>query len=291
MKPRVLLGLLGYPIAHSAAPAMMEAAGASVGLDLRYHLIAVQDANDDTIRRILDGLRLIGFAGINVTFPYKQAVIPHLDALDDGARQIGAVNCITVRDGRLTGHNTDSTGFLAALLATIGSTTLRTGPAVLIGAGGAGRAIAWALSQAGVPEVRVVDQDPTRAAALAAEAGEWGPARFTPAASAESAAEGARGIVNASPAGMLPDTTTPLDSAALHPGHWVADAVYHPHDPAPPGRPAPRLPPHAGPRDVHRPGRGRLPPLQRPHRPARRHRCRLRPAYRRTLKAPPQASP
>lgn len=224
---RLLLGLLGYPISHSAAPAMMEAAAASVGIDARYHLIALRDATDDAIRRVLDGVRLIGFAGINVTFPYKQAVIPHLDALDDGATRIGAVNCVTVRDGRLTGHNTDSTGFLAGLRAAIGD-ALPTGPAVLIGAGGAGRAIAWALSQAGVPEVRVVDQDPSRAAALAREASAWGTARFVAGASAVEAAAGAAGIVNASPAGMLPDTSSPIPDAALAGATWVADAVYHP---------------------------------------------------------------
>ncbi|MCR0983588.1 shikimate dehydrogenase [Roseomonas populi] len=224
---RVLLGLLGHPISHSAAPAMMEAAGAAVGLDIRYHLIDVAGAEPDVIRRILDGVRLIGFAGINVTFPYKQAVIPFLDALDPGAAQVGAVNLVTVRDGRLTGHNTDATGFLSGLRATVGDAA-KAGPAVLIGAGGAGRAIAWSLARGGVPEVRVVDQDPARAAALAEEASGWGGGRFLPAPGVAEAVQGAAGLVNASPAGMLPDTSSPVDSALLRAGMWVADAVYHP---------------------------------------------------------------
>ena len=224
---RVLLGLLGHPISHSAAPAMMEAAGAATGLDVRYHLIDVAGASPEVIARILDGVRLIGFAGINVTFPYKQTVMPFLDALDAGAAQVGAVNLVTVRDGRLTGHNTDATGFLSGLLGTVGE-AVRAGPAVLIGAGGAGRAIAWSLAKAGVPEVRVVDQDAGRAAALAAEASGWGGGRFVPAAGIGAAMDGAEGVVNASPAGMLPDTSSPVEAGLLRAGMWVADAVYHP---------------------------------------------------------------
>ncbi|MBP0444164.1 shikimate dehydrogenase [Roseomonas sp. SSH11] len=224
---RVLLGLLGYPIAHSAAPAMMEAAGSAVGLDIRLHLIEVADAPPERLRRILDGIRLIGFAGINVTFPYKQSVIPFLDAMDPGASQIGAVNLVTVRDGGLTGHNTDATGFLSGLRETIGE-AVTSGPAVLVGAGGAGRAIAWALAQAGVPEVRVLDQDRSRAESLARDASGWGGGRFVAAPDAASAMAGAQGLLNASPAGMLPDCSSPVDTGLLRKGMWVADAVYHP---------------------------------------------------------------
>ena len=105
---------------------------------------------------------------------------------------------------------------------------MEAGPAVLIGAGGAGRAIAWALARAGVPEVRVVDQDPARAASLAEEASGWGGGRFVPADGMARAMAGAAGVVNASPAGMLPDTSSPVDPALLRGGMWVADAVYHP---------------------------------------------------------------
>jgi shikimate dehydrogenase len=224
---RVLLGLLGSPISHSAAPAMHEAAGAALGLDIRYHLIDVPRADQALIGRILDGVRVLGFAGINVTFPYKQSVIPFLDAMDPGAAQIGAVNTILVQDGRLMGHNTDATGFLTALRLTIGD-DVANGPAVLIGAGGAGRAIAWSLAHAGVPEVRVLDRDMARAADLARDASGWGGGRFFAASGAEAALVGAKGVVNASPAGMLPDTSTPVDPRLLDGGMWVADAVYHP---------------------------------------------------------------
>ncbi|WP_426956181.1 shikimate dehydrogenase [Muricoccus radiodurans] len=224
---RVLLGLLGYPISHSAAPAMMEAAGAAAGLDVRYHLISIGGADAATIARVLDGVRLIGFAGINVTFPYKQAVMDHLDALDPGAAQVGAVNLITVRGGKLTGHNTDATGFLAGLLGSVGE-AVKSGPALLLGAGGAGRAIAWSLAKAGVPEVRVFDRDLPRAESLAREASGWGGGRFVASPTVEEGMRGAKGVVNASPAGMLPDTSCPVDPASLQAGMWVADAVYHP---------------------------------------------------------------
>src|SRR5215207_892526 len=116
-----LLGLIGSPIKSSAAPAMHEAAAAALGLSAHYRLIDVPGASRDDLRRMLDGVRLLGFAGVNVTFPYKQAVLPLLDALSPDAAAIGTVNTVVVRDGKLTGHNTDATGFAAAFRATLGN--------------------------------------------------------------------------------------------------------------------------------------------------------------------------
>jgi shikimate dehydrogenase len=220
---KLLLGLIGHPIAHSAAPAMMEAAATAAGMRAHYQLIEVAGADQGELARLLHGVRRLGFAGVNITFPYKEAVPPLLDALSPGAAALGAVNLVRVEaDGTLTGHNTDATGFLAAARAHLGP-ALAEGPALLIGAGGAGRAIAWALIQAGVPELRVFDADPARAALLC---------RAIPGTRAvKSVMEGlvgARGVVNATPVGMKPDTGCPLDPALLHAGLWVADAVYAP---------------------------------------------------------------
>lgn len=220
---RLLLGLIGHPIAHSAAPAMMEAAADAAGLRAHYQLIEVARADRAELALLLDGVRRLGFAGVNITFPYKEAVVPLLDALSPGAAALGAVNLVKVEaDGRLTGHNTDATGFLSAARAQLGD-ALRAGPALLLGAGGAGRAMGWALLQAGVPELRIFDADAARAAALAA---------LLPGARAvHSVAEGldgALGLVNATPVGMKPDTGCPADPALLHGGLWVADAVYAP---------------------------------------------------------------
>src|SRR5436305_3911653 len=114
---------------------------------------------------MLEGARLLGFSGINVTFPYKEAVIPLLDALAPGAGAVGTANTVVVRDGKLTGHNTDATGFAAAFKAVLGSP--RTAPVALIGAGGVGRAIGFAMAELGARTLRIVDSDAGKARALA----------------------------------------------------------------------------------------------------------------------------
>src|SRR6476661_10187080 len=96
-----LLGLIGSPIKSSAAPAMHEAAAAALGFAAHYRLIDVAGADAATLRKMLDGVRLLGFAGVNVTFPYKEAVVPLLDELSPGAAAMGAVNTVVVRDRRL----------------------------------------------------------------------------------------------------------------------------------------------------------------------------------------------
>ncbi len=220
---RLLLGLIGHPISHSAAPAMMEAAAQAAGMRAHYQLIDVAGADRAELARLLDGVRRLGFAGVNITFPYKEAVVPLLDRLSPGAAALGAVNLVRVEaDHSLTGHNTDATGFLTALRSNLAD-RVRSGPALLLGAGGAGRAIAWALREAGVPELRVYDADAARAASLAAML----PGTRVVASIADGIRD-AVGVVNATPVGMKPDTGCPLDTALLHGGLWVADAVYAP---------------------------------------------------------------
>ena len=142
-----LLGLIGSPIMSSAAPAMHEAAADALGLSAHYRLIDTPGADQSKLKAMLEGVRLLGFSGVNVTFPYKEAVVPLLDALSPTAAAIGTVNTVVARDGKLTGHNTDSTGFAAAFEAVLGSPGER--PIALIGAGGVGRAIAFALAELG----------------------------------------------------------------------------------------------------------------------------------------------
>src|SRR5438552_14151041 len=112
---KLLTGLIGAPIAHSASPAMHERAAEGLGLRGHYQLIEVAGADTAGLRLMLEGVRRLGFAGVNVTFPYKEAVVPLLDELSPGAALIGAVNAVVVRDGRLTGYNTDTTGFAQAV--------------------------------------------------------------------------------------------------------------------------------------------------------------------------------
>lgn len=216
---RLLLGLLGAPIAHSAAPAMHEAAAATLGLDARYHLIEVAGADRPTLARMLDGVRLLGFSGINVTYPYKEAVVPLLDDLSPDARGAGAVNTIIVSGDRLIGHNTDLSGF--ARLATEQKLPLG-GPVAIIGAGGVGKAIGFALKGLGARDLRIADIDPARASHLADALD------GATVAGIEDAVTDAIGVVNATPVGMTPNTDSPVSVHLIRPSHWVADAVYAP---------------------------------------------------------------
>src|SRR5258705_11333716 len=112
---RFLTGLIGAPIAHSASPAMHEHAAEALGAHCHYQLIEVAGAGREELRLLLDGVRRLGFAGVNVTFPYKEAVVALLDELSPGAQAIGAVNTVVVSNGRLIGDTTDTTGFARAI--------------------------------------------------------------------------------------------------------------------------------------------------------------------------------
>lgn len=221
---RVLLGLIGFPIAHSATPTTQEAAARAAGIEAHYHLIEAAGAGREDLAAMLDGIRRLGFSGINVTYPYKEAVVPLLDGLSEQAAAMGAVNTIVVDDGRLIGHNTDASGFATAYR--------RLGrqdgdkPVAIIGTGGVGKAIAFALAGCGVTRLRLCDVDRSRAEALAGLLGTRAIVEI--ANSAKEAAEGAAGIVNGTPIGMLPDRGIPIEPSAIQTSQWVADAVYHP---------------------------------------------------------------
>ena len=221
---RVLLGLLGSPIAHSATPAAQEAAARAAGIEAHYHLVDVAGAGRDDLAAMLDGIRRLGFSGINVTFPYKEAVVPLLDGLSEQAAAMGAVNTVVVDDGKLIGHNTDASGFATAYR--------RLGrqdgdkPVAIIGAGGVGKAIAFALAGSGVSRLGLYDTDRGKVEALAAALGKRAQTMIFD--SAEAAAEGAAGIVNGTPIGMLPNRDMPIEARAIRASQWVADAVYNP---------------------------------------------------------------
>jgi len=224
MRAKYLTGLIGAPIAQSAAPAMHEQAAEALGVRCHYQLIEIAGADPTTLRALLDGVRRLGFAGVNVTFPYKEAVIPLLDEMSARARDIGAVNTVVVHDGRLIGHNTDTTGFERAT-AEAGVVADR-GAVALIGAGGVGKAIAFALANLGVAELGIFDADRAKAEALAMQL--RGRLQARVADDVASALQGAGGVVNATPVGMLPDRGMAVPEALLHRDLWVADAVYTP---------------------------------------------------------------
>jgi shikimate dehydrogenase len=221
---KFLTGLIGAPIAQSAAPAMHEQAADALGVRCHYQLIEVANADAATLRALLDGVRRLGFAGVNLTFPYKEAVIPLLDEMSPDARTIGAVNTVVVRDGRLVGHNTDSTGFARAISDLVGGS--KSAAVALIGAGGVGKAIAFALAKLGVAELNIFDADRTKAEALSSQLHGRLTARV--ADDVAGALHSVAGVVNGTPVGMLPDRGMAVPEALLHRDLWVADAVYTP---------------------------------------------------------------
>jgi shikimate dehydrogenase len=220
----LLLGLIGSPIKRSAAPFMYEAAAEAAGLRAQYRLIDIPDADQAKLRALMEGVRLLGFSGVNVTFPYKEAVVPLLDSLTSAAAAIEAVNTVVVRDGKLIGHNTDATGFVQAFSRVLGPPG--DAPVVMIGAGGVGRAIAFAIAEIGVRELRLVDTVARKAAALAERLRGRLSARVF--ADLPEALHGAGGVINATPVGMLPDRGNPVPGELIHDKMWVADAVYTP---------------------------------------------------------------
>ena len=166
-RPRIsgrtrVVGIIGNPVAHSRSPAMHNAAFATLGLDWVYVPLPV-DAAD--VPAAVAAVRALGMAGVNVTVPHKEAVLPHLDALTPLARRVGAVNTVVNRNGRLLGDNTDVHGF-AATLRQHGA-RLRGRHALVIGAGGAARAVLAALTESGVGRVTIANRTAARAADLA----------------------------------------------------------------------------------------------------------------------------
>lgn len=222
---RILVGLIGANIQQSLSPALHEDAFAAIGMIGHYHLMDVDTLPGRTLDGLLAAARTAGFAGVNVTFPFKEAVIPLLDEVSDEARQIGAVNTVVIdAAGRTTGHNTDRSGFRAAFAETFGKDSARGQWALQLGAGGAGRAVAFALMDLGVASLRIYDRDHDRARKLCADLGE----RAQPLDAPEPAAAAAAVIVNATPIGMTGHPGLPMTPAVMRSDQFVADVIYTP---------------------------------------------------------------
>ncbi len=225
---RLLAGLVGAGIQRSLSPAMHEAEAAAQGLPLQYLLLDLDRSGSDpsALPGLLTAARAMGFVGLNVTFPCKQAVIPLLDALSEEAQAMGAVNTVVFDGDRAVGHNTDGWGWRWGFERDLPGADLRS--VALLGAGGAGSAIAETLLRMGCARLLVVDADADRAAALAAQLnGRYGGTRARP-ADAGVALREAAGIVHATPTGMDKLPGLPLDPALLHAGQWVSEIVYFP---------------------------------------------------------------
>ena len=226
---KLLCGLIGAGIQQSLTPAMQEEEARQQGLRLHYQLIDLDrtPGSLEQLPALLTAARIMGFAGLNITFPCKQAVVPLLDDLSPEARAMGAVNTVVLRDGRLVGHNTDSSGWAWGFRRALPDADL--GRVVLLGAGGAGSAIADAVCRLGAGELRILDAAPGRAQALAAAINaRFGNRRAIAEQDTAQALADATGLIHATPTGMakLPGAAVP--AALLRPEMWVSEIVYFP---------------------------------------------------------------
>ena len=227
---KLLAGLIGAGIQQSLTPAMQEEEARHHGLRLHYQLIDLDrtPGAPEQLPSLLTAARIMGFCGLNITFPCKQAVLPLLDDLSPEAAAMGAVNTVVLCDGRMVGHNTDGSGWAWGFRRALPEADL--GCVVLLGAGGAGSAIADAACRmgVGVGELRIVDADFDRAQALAAALNRRFGARAVAVADVAQALEGATGLVHATPTGMAKLPGLPLPEELLRPELWVSEIVYFP---------------------------------------------------------------
>ena len=225
-----LCGIFGDPVAHSFSPAMHNAAFAALGLNWVYLPFAVAPAH---LASAVAGIRALGLAGVNVTIPHKQGILPYLDELSAEARLIGAVNTVINRDGSLYGENTDATGFLVALGEETGFRPAGK-TALIIGAGGAARAVAAKLALAGVGELYITNRTRERAEDLAALLENHTKAKIQvltwPTESGEALKLKPDLTVQTTSAEMIAKgkATDWLPSAVWGPGQVVCDLVYNP---------------------------------------------------------------
>lgn len=223
----LLLGLIGSGIARSLTPAMHEEEGRHHGLRVHYQRIDLEPAGATVadLPTLLRAARIMGFAGLNITYPCKQAVIPLLDELSREARAMGAVNTVVFSGGRAIGHNTDGSGWAWGFTRALPQADLSR--VVLMGAGGAGSAIAHAVLGLGARELLLHDVDAARAQALALELQGLG-AAVRVVDDLRAAVASASGLIHATPTGMDKLPGLPLPAEWLHARLWVAEVVYFP---------------------------------------------------------------
>ena len=221
-----LTGVFGFPVAENPTQAMIEPAYRALGLDWRYLTVEVRP---EGLRDAVFGARAMGWKGFNLTIPHKVAVLEYLDRLSPAAEAIGAVNCVVIRDGRLIGDNTDGKGFVESLRAI---RPIEHARIVILGAGGASRAIAVESAFAGAAHVSIVGRTFSKAEDLAeavrskslvdAAAIPWRGAFRIP--------NGTDILVQATSIGLYPDldAEVPIESASLDPKTTVCDVIPNP---------------------------------------------------------------
>ncbi len=225
----LVLGLVGAGIAGSLSKPLHEREGSACGVPLTYRPIDAEllGFGADDLPEVLRWAVRLGFDGFNVTHPFKQAVVPLLDSRSEAVEALGAANTVVIRDGRTTGYNTDWSGFARSLQRSLPD------PAgdsvVVVGAGGAGVAVGYALLQLGVRHVAAHDVDMARATDCVERlARTFDSDRLTVVEDLEAALASADGLVHATPTGMLGHPGLPVPARLVRPQLWVADIVYFP---------------------------------------------------------------
>ena len=226
---RLLLGLIGAGIQRSRTPALHECEAAAHNMHCLYQLVDLEQLGL-TVAALPDLLlaaERMGFRGLNITHPCKQAVMPLLTDVSDDARALGAVNTVVIRDGRRFGHNTDWRAFFEALRIGLPEVSLRC--IAQMGAGGGGSATAYAALKLGAGHINLVDLDPERSTAAAARLNRvFGEGKASACRDAAEALSGADGLIHATPTGMFGHSELPFPRVLLRRELWVAEIVYFP---------------------------------------------------------------
>lgn len=226
--PVTRLGLIGDNIARSRSPRLHVEAGRLCGIDVAYERLIPRDMGLD-FSAVFERCAGEGFTGINITYPYKEEVVSRLHVPDPATAMIMACNTVVFGKGMPEGHNTDCTGFASAFRARFGN--VAPGKIAMAGAGGVGKAVAFALARLGASELRVFDREAAKAQGLvdALGAARTG-MRVVTAPSIEDAASDVDGLINSTPLGMVGYPGTAIEATLIDGALWAFDAVYTPVD-------------------------------------------------------------
>jgi shikimate dehydrogenase len=222
LKPK-LYGLVGFPVKHSLSPCMHNAAFSALKIKAKYKLFELQA---DRLQNFLSNLEKNNISGFNVTIPYKEKVLPYLNTRSFGVREIGAVNTVVVKDGKLKGFNTDFAGFSRHLK------VLKVKPrkVAIIGAGGAAKAVCFALGKNKAEEICVYDIDAYKSLGLVSQFKDvFSQTKFSAVARIDELNLHDKDLlINASPVGMRPDDPSLIEDKAIHKDLFVYDLIYNP---------------------------------------------------------------
>lgn len=224
----IRLGLIGDNIAASQSPRLHELAGRLSGLPVSYERLVPKDRGQP-FEAVFEEARRQGFRGLNITYPYKERVVPLVAVPERRVAALGAVNTVLFTPQGPEGHNTDRSGFIAGYRHVLGARA--PGPVCMVGAGGVGKAVAFGLLALGLEDLTLVERDLGRAEALAAALRAEAPAlRVRATGNVAEGTAGAAGLVNCTPVGMVGHEGTPVPRALMTGAAWAFDAVYTPAD-------------------------------------------------------------